>query len=178
MSAGQIGDIWRKKSVRTKPVGQIDNQYLDHTRYDKEKSPGAGQHSDAKTGGGYADIKLVDGKPEFMNKDGKAANNGGTYWLPESAKAAFDNSKFVAVDEVASIMAAPFMGERGVIAYADTYKNGKYTGEVSRKLVTSSKFDVQFNKLGDTYAFGFAAFDNAQVRHAYHAGALLLKFAK
>jgi hypothetical protein len=29
-----------------------------------------------------------------------------------------------------------------------------------------------------TYEFGLAAFDNAQVRHAIHFGALQLKFAK
>jgi Ethylbenzene dehydrogenase len=177
-SPGELGDIWHMKSVRTGTVGQVDNQYLDDTRFDKDKAPEAGRKSDPKTGGGYNDIKLVDGKPEFMDKSGKAANKGGTYWLLESAKTAFDDSKFVAGDEVASIMVAPFTGERGVIAYAGTYKDGKYTGELSRKLVTGGKFDVQFDNLAGTYAFGFSAFDNAQVRHAYHAGALLLKFAK
>lgn len=177
-SPGELGDIWHMKGVRTGTVGQVDNQYLDDTRFDKDKSPEAGRKSDPKTGGGYADVKLVDGKPEFMDKSGKAANKGGAYWLPESAKTAFDDSKFVAGDEVASIVVAPFTGERGVIAYAETYKDGKYTGEVARKLVTGGKFDVQFDKLTGTYAFGFAAFDNAQVRHAYHGGALLLKFAK
>ena len=58
------------KSIRTGYIGQVDDQYLDHTRYDKEKSPEAGRKSDPKTGGGYADIKLVNGKPEFMHKSG------------------------------------------------------------------------------------------------------------
>ncbi len=49
---------------------------------------------------------------------------------------------------------------------------------MARKLVTGSKFDVQFDKLDATYEFGVAAFDNAQVRHAFHAGALKLTFAK
>jgi len=34
--------------------------------------------------------------------------------------------------------------------------------------VTGSKYDVQFNNLDGTYEFGLAAFDNAQVRHAFH----------
>jgi hypothetical protein len=46
------------------------------------------------------------------------------------------------------------------------------------QLVTGSKYDVQFDNLGGTYEFGLAAFDNAQVRHAIHFGALQLKFAK
>ncbi len=48
---------------------------------------------------------------------------------------------------------------------------------MSRKLVTGSKTDVQFDKLDGTYDFGLATFDNAQVRHAYNMGALHLKFA-
>jgi hypothetical protein len=44
--------------------------------------------------------------------------------------------------------------------------------------VTGSKYDVQFDNLDGTYEFGLAAFDNAQVRHAVHFGALQLKFAK
>jgi len=177
-SPGETGDIWHMKGVRTGVVGQVDDQFLDDTRYDKEKSPEAGRKSDPKTGGGYADVKLVDGKPAFMDKSGKAANKGGTYWLLDGDKVAFDDSKFVAGDEVASIMIAPFTGDRGEIAYASSYKVGKYTGEVSRKLVTGSKLDVQFDKLSEGYGFGFAAFDNAQVRHAVHSGSLLLKFAK
>ncbi len=34
------------------------------------------------------------------------------------------------------------------------------------------------NKLDDRYAFGFAAFHNAQVRHAYHEGAPKMRFAR
>jgi hypothetical protein len=53
-----------------------------------------------------------------------------------------------------------------------------YTSVVSRKLVTGSKFDVQFADLGARYGFGFAAFDNAQVRHATADDPLYLVFAK
>ncbi len=49
---------------------------------------------------------------------------------------------------------------------ANTYANGMHTSVVSRKLVTGSKFDVQFANMAARYGFGFAAFDNAQVRHA------------
>ena len=50
-SEGELGDIWHMKSIRTGYIGQVDDQYLDHTRYDKEKSPEAGRKSDPKTGG-------------------------------------------------------------------------------------------------------------------------------
>jgi len=175
---GELGDIWHLKMVRGGYIGQTDNQYVDHTRYDKEKSPEAGRKSDPKTGGGYADVKLVDGKPEFMNKDGKAASNGGTYWLRDEDKVAFDNARFKPGDEVASILVAKFTGERGAIDTAVGYKDGGYTVVMARKLVTAGKFDVQFASLDAAYPFGLALFDNAQVRHAFHMGALKLTFAK
>lgn len=52
------------------------------------------------------------------------------------------------------------------------------TTVVSRKLVTSSKFDVQFSDMSKRYVFGFAAFDNAQVRHATSDEPMYLVFAK
>ena len=176
---GELGDIWHLKTVRTGYIGQADDQWLDHTRFDKDKAPEAGRKSDPKIGGGYDDIKLVDGKPEFMNKNGIAANKkGGTYYLRAEDKAPFDDRKFKPGDEVASIMVAPFTGDRGEIAAAIGWKGGKWTAVMSRKLVTGSKFDVQFDDLNGSYAFGLAAFDNAQVRHAIQMGALKLKFAK
>ena len=154
-SEGELGDIWHMKSIRTGYIGQVDDQYLDHTRYDKEKSPEAGRKSDPKTGGGYADIKLVNGKPEFMHKSGLPANKpGGTYYLREEDKVPFDDSKFKAGDEVASILVAPFTGDRGEIAVAIKWGSGKWTSVMSRKLVTGSKYDVQFDNLGATYEFG------------------------
>jgi hypothetical protein len=167
----ELGDIWHMKTVRTGSVGQIDNQYLDHTRFDPEKSPEAGRKSDPKTGGGYTDVKLVDGKPEFMTKEG-------TYWIKEGDKVPFDDTKFKPGDEVASIIVAPFTGERGAIASAMKWENGKWTFAFSRKLTTSSKFDVQFKDLGKPYGFGVSLFDNAQVRHAYVQQPMHLTFEK
>jgi hypothetical protein len=174
----ELGDIWHMKTVRTGSVGQLDNQYVDNTHFDPVKSPDAGRKSDANTGGGYTDMKLVDGKPEFMNKDGKAANKGGTYWLKASDKAPFDDSKFVPGDEVASIIVAPYTGDRGAISSGMKWADGKWTFEFSRKLTTPSKYDVQFSDLGRTYGFGLAVYDNAQVRHAYVQEPMHLTFQK
>jgi hypothetical protein len=176
---GERGDIWHMKSIRTGYIGQTDDQFLDHTRFDKGKAPEAGRKSDAKTGGGYTDVKLVNGKPEFMHKNATPSNKkGGTYYLKEEDKAAFDDGKFKPGDELASILVAPFTGDRGDIATAIKWAKGNWTAVLSRKLVTGSKTDVQFSDLGATYDFAVAAFDNAQVRHAFQLGALQLRFAK
>jgi len=102
----------------------------------------------------------------------------GAYYMKEADKVAFDASKFKAGDEVASIIVAPFTGDCGDIATSIAWKGGKWTAVMSRKLVTGSKYDVQFDKLDGSYDFGLATFDNAQVRHAYNMGALHLKFVK
>jgi hypothetical protein len=171
---GEKADIWHWKSVRTGSVGQIDDQYLDDTRYDKDKAPEAGRKSDPKTGGGYADnVNDAKNGPRFALKGNKPAPS---YWIVDAEKEPFDDSKYKAGDEVPGIIVAPFTGDRGDIAVKSIWKDGTWTLVFSRKLVTNSDFDVQFNDLKKQYAFGVAVFDNAQVRHAYTPGVLKLSF--
>ena len=68
--------------------------------------------------------------------------------------------------------------DAGDVATANSYANGMHTSVVSRKLVTGSKFDVQFSDMAARYGFGFAAFDNAQVRHATSDEPMYLVFGK
>ena len=176
---GEIADIWHMKGQRTAPNGFVDDQYVDHTRYDAKVSPNAGRKNDPGTATGeYKSFPLVGGLPQFMNRDGKAANAGGSYYLKSGDEVAFDNSKFKPGDEVASFLIFPLQGDRADIRVATTWSKGQYTSVVSRKLVTGSKYDVQFSNLGARYGFGFAAFDNAQVRHATSDDPLYLVFAK
>jgi hypothetical protein len=171
---GQRLDMWHYKSVRTGPVGQIDDQYVADTRYDKEKSPNAGRKSDPKTGGGYTNNETKDKKgPEVALKGNKPAP---PYWILESEKEAFDDSKYKAGDEIPSIVVAPFAGDRADVATQGVWKDGVWTLEIARKLQTGSEFDVQFSDLEKAYAFGVAVFDNAQVRHAYSPGVHRLQF--
>ena len=176
---GQMGDMWHMKGSRTAPWGFVDDQYLDHTRYDAKESPNAGRKSDpGNPGGDYENIKLVDGKPEFMGRDGKAGNDGGNFYIKRGEQVAFDDSRFKAGDEVASYIANELKGDRADIKLVQNWSNGVQTSVISRKLVTGSKFDVQFDKLNKRYAFGFAAFDNAQVRHATVDDPLFMVFKK
>ena len=174
--AGELADLWHMKWVRTGHLGQIDDGYVDHTRFDAEKAKTAGRKTDAKTAGGYDDVKLVNGKPEFMNKDAKPANKGGTYWIDGANKVPFDDSKFKAGDEVASIITEPFVGDRADVKFAGKWAKGKWTVEIQRKLVTGSKTDINFDDLKKAYYFGIALFDNAQVRHAMVEEPLVLQF--
>ncbi len=174
---GELVDMWHMKGSRTAPLGYLDDQYVDHTRFDAKTSPNAGRKGDPG-GPEYQAFNLVNGKPPFMNKDGLAANRGGSYYIVDGNQVAFDDSKFKPGDEVASFRIIPLKEDRSDVKVAARWANGIFTTEVSRKLVTGSKFDVQFSDLNGEYAFGVAAFDNAQVRHAVHYDALKLRFAK
>ncbi len=177
---GQLLDMWHMKGQRTGPLGFLDDQYTDDTRYDPKTSPNAGRKGDpGPVGGEYTNVPLVTGMPQFMGRDAKATNAGGTHYIKRGDEVAFDDSKFKAGDEVASIIINPLTGtDRGDVRVANSYANGMHTSVISRKLVTGSKFDVQFSDMGKRYGFGFAAFDNAQVRHATPEDPMFLVFGK
>jgi Ethylbenzene dehydrogenase len=176
---GEIADMWHMKGSRTVPFGFVDDQYADHTRYDPQKTPNAGRKSDPGTATGeYKAFNLVDGKPPFMARDGKPLGAGGLPYIKAGEEMPFDDSKFKPGDEVASYVVYPLQGDRADIRIALTWKDGVYTSFVSRKLVTGSKFDVQFRDLSARYGFGFAVFDNAQVRHATTDDPLYMVFGK
>jgi hypothetical protein len=174
--AGELGDIWHWKSIRTATVGQIDDQYVDDTRYDAQKSPEAGRKSDPKTGGGYSDNQTEDKKlPKWALPNNKPVP---PYWILDSEKVAFDTTKYTSGNEVPGIIVAPLAGDRGDITSKSVWKDGKWTLEWSRKLQTGSQYDVQFSSLDKTYYFGVSTFDNAQVRHAFSGSAYKLIFQK
>ena len=181
---GELGDIWHWKSVRN--LGQIDDQYLDWTTYDAEKSPEAGRKSDAKDSGGYADnyasqpdpndaSKTVADKalPGFTSPSYDPATGAPGYIL-DAEKVALDQAALDAIaasEYIPGIVKSAIVGDRGDIAAAWKWQDGMWTIEFSRKLDTGSETDVQFSDLAATYYFGVAVFDNAQVRHAFETGA-------
>lgn len=177
---GQLLDMWHMKGQRTGTTGYVDDQYTDDTRYDAKTSPNAGRKGDpGPKGGEYSNIPLVDGKPQFMARTALAANAGGNYYIRKGDEVPFDDSKFKVGDEVASIIANPLAGtDRGDVRVTNSYANGVHTSVVTRRLVTGSKFDVQFSDLARRYGFGFAAFDNAQVRHATSDDPMYLVFGR
>jgi hypothetical protein len=176
--AEEVADLWVMRYSQGGALGYGEDRYVDNTKFDPTKSPDAGRKPDASTGGGNEKIKLVGGKPEFMAKDAKPANKGGTYWVKAEDKVAFDDSKFKAGDEVASVIVAPFKGDRGDVSVGAKWAGGKWTVEFARKLKTGSKHDIDLSDMGKTYAFGIGFFDNAEMRHAYVQAPLHLKFQK
>ncbi len=165
---GQLGDIWHWKSVRN--VNQVDDQYLDATRYSPD-TPEAGRHSDAKDSGGYVNNETEDKTMPASMQPLDAPRDGSPGHILDSEKLPFDASVFSAGDMVPAIIVSEFVGDRGDITAGWKWADGVWTLEFGRKLATGSEHDVQFDDLAATYYFGVSAFDNAQVRHAYESGA-------
>jgi hypothetical protein len=165
---GQLADIWHWKSVRN--VAQVDDQFLDSVRYSPD-TPGAGRHGDPKDGGGYVNNSIEDGSlPAYMLPEGLKFDESLVHIL-DADKVPFDDSFFSPGDRIPGVYTAPFLGDRGDISAGWVYADGMWSVEIARNLVTGSEFDVQFDDLEAPYYFGVAVFDNAQVRHAYQAGA-------
>jgi hypothetical protein len=170
---GQMGDMWHWKSVRN--LNQVHDQYLDWVRY-SEDTPGAGRHSDPSDSGGYVNNVTEDKTaPAFMLPEDEA-KDGSPGFILDSEKVPFDPAMFEAGDRVPGIVISEFVGDGGDILAGWVWEEGIWTLEIGRALVTDSEYDVQFDDLDATYYFAVAAFDNAQVRHAFQVGSIAFTF--
>ncbi len=171
-AAGELGDMWHTKFVRTLPVGQTDDQYLD----DDQKAAEAGRKSDPKTAGGYENNTKEGVKTPIFGLPGNKP--APPYWILDAEKVPFDDAKYKPGDEIPGIVIAPLQGDRGDIATKGVWQNGTWTLEIVRKLTTAGKTDVQFSDLQKAYYFGIANFDNTQIGHAVQYGVTKLTFER
>jgi len=100
------------------------------------------------------------------------------YWILDNEKVDFSDANYQAGDEVSGIIVSTITGDRGNISAKGIYKDGTWTVELGRKLNTDSQYDVQYTDLTETYFFGIAVFENAQVDHAWSGGVYELWFDK
>lgn len=172
---GQLGDIWHWKSVRN--LNQVDDQYLDWTRFNPETALGAGRKSDPRESGGYVDNVAADDttRPGFTSPN-IDMQTGAPGYILDSERVEIDPAAISAGSYIPSIIKSEFVGDRGDISAGWKYEDGMWTLEFGRALVTGSDVDVQFDDLNAVYYFGVAAFDNAQVRHAFQRGVSALVF--
>lgn len=173
---GETIDMWHVKNVRTSPLGQVDDQYMDDTSNGKTNK-GWGRKGDTKTGGGYVNNYNKDKSgPAYMNFPPSEKYK---YQVIPSLKTPFVDI-FKAGDVVPGIVIDAFQGPRGDIEMRGAWNDGVWTVEIRRKLVTTGKNsefqDVQFDDLSKEYNFGVAIFDNSQINHLFHDDTLTLKF--
>lgn len=169
-------DEWHWKSTRTNVNQQMDDGFLDSEHETNDKW---GRHADPKTGGGYYKNKVKGADvPAWMSEQvARVASTNPIYHLLESEKKPFVDS-FKPGDVLPGIVTSPFEGSRADVVAKGHWKDGAWTLEIKRKLVTgdSPEMDLQFNDLNKSYRFGVTAFDNSQIAHIYHNGSIKLVF--
>lgn len=186
---GEMVDVWHWKSVRSGPLGQIDDNHFGPPLPASDK-PGArytgGYTQDPKTGGGFEqNWKKIEGsdlvEPSRLPKDyaALAARMGtidldpqkgdpGEWWMalkdtvPYAAE--LDTLPIGAVIP-SVVIDSPFQGDRGDVAAAGTWHDGWWRLEVSRRLDTGSAFDLP---LEDDVYLWVSVFDHSQTRHSRH----------
>jgi hypothetical protein len=163
----EFADQWHWKAARTNPIRYTDDKWMDHKVLSNAHEPNlkkrreAAQHGDAKGEGNlnYSDNKTKDGKPKFVHN----VETTDSYFLKKDDANPIDysNATFKKGDTIPGYILARPRGSRGDIDTVGVWKDGRWTLEIGRKLVTGDKaHDVQFDDLKNTYYFGIAVFGN------------------
>jgi hypothetical protein len=173
---GETIDMWHWKSVRTGPLGMFDDQFVDDTK-DPKQNKNWGRKGDTKLGGGYKNnVNESKSGPAFMNGPYSEKDK---YWVLPRTKTKFVDT-FKTGDVAPGIVISPFTGSRGDISVQTNWKDGMWTLEVKRALVTTGDKveiqDVHFSDLNKAYYFGISVFDNSQINHVYHEGSIEMSF--
>lgn len=184
---GSIVDVWHWKSVRTGPLGQLDDNYFGppmEPDKDPKKRYTGGYTQDPKTAGGFiqnwekrdhglvqplhlpADAEQVV-RLTTANLDPKVGDDG-QWWMPLAATVPYSpeiDTFPVGTVIPSAVIEKPFEGDRGDVHGVGVWRDGWWHLEVSRKLDTGSQFDVPI--ASGTYLW-VVAFDHAQTRHTQH----------
>jgi ethylbenzene dehydrogenase len=173
---GETIDMWHFKSVRTGPLGMFDDQFV-NSNVDPKVNKSWGRAGDANTGGGYKNnINADKTGPAYMNSPYSEKDK---YWVLPRSKAKFVDT-FKTGDVVPGIVLNPYTGPRADIKTKAEWKDGVWTIEIQRALVTTGEKseiqDVQFADAGKVYYFGISIFDNSQINHVYHEGSIGMTF--
>jgi hypothetical protein len=195
-SDGSIVDVWHWKSVRTGPMGLIDDNYfgplLDPPRDPKARYTG-GYGQDPKTGGDFIlNWKTLDGgriQPLWLPRHPEEVQarlgeinldpnvgDAGEWWLPKEMVVPYspelDATLPVGTILPSVVIEAPFEGDRADVRAEAKWSRGRWHLEVSRLLDTGSKYDVP---IADGVYLWVVVFDHSQTRHSYHLHPLRLE---
>ncbi|RMF98604.1 MAG: hypothetical protein D6741_09350 [Planctomycetota bacterium] len=159
-------DVWHWKSVRSDPLGQVDDKYWAEVDFEAED---VGRHGDPKEDGtGYSKNYTADvDHPLWLPRDesfvelGRIIREGAVEYSEEAAAA------IPAGTIVPGIVSNPFVGDRGDVRCTSEHLGDRWRLYIRRKLDTGSEHDVRFEP-GKTYGFAAAAFDQTSKRHAYN----------
>ncbi len=184
-----IVDVWHWKSVRTGPLGQIDDNYFGPPM-PTPSNPGerytGGYTQDPKQGGGFdqnwtkradsafvlpkrlpKDLQVMQARLGTVNLDPHVSDDG-QWWmaLEDTVPYTPELDTYPVGTVLPSVLIdKPFVGDRGDVTAVGTWKDGWWRLEATRKLDTQSKFDLPMQS--GIYLW-VAVFDHTQTRHSRH----------
>lgn len=160
-TGGDTVDVWQWMSVSTNPAWEADDGWWG--RY--EDAVIGGRHNDNIASGGYRSNLNVEWQQPYFLPQHVAMHNW--IWIESHDYVAYhaDIDTFSVGARVPAVLVAPSVGDRGDVKARGTWRNGTWTVEFARRLVTGSPFDAVLK--GKLY-LSIAPFDNAGSKHAYH----------
>lgn len=196
-TAGEVGDVWHWKSVRTDPMGELAGEpgFLDDQYFGpptplpedpKERYTG-GYYPDPNEGGGYAYnfVKLDPDKPVgetyvlpqflppapiiYTNPDAATSEQGRTWWIHQAQAIPYtkEADTYPVGSIIPNIVISPLTGDRGDIRGKAEWRDGRWTLETRRLLDTGSPYDVAFVP-GEPVYISVAIYNRTQTRHGEH----------
>lgn len=157
-------DMWHWKSVRTDPMGNVDDKYWAGA---EEFSTEEARHGDPGSGG-YANNLVKGVSHPIMLPSTLDANLFGAVL---ESKAEIYTKTVAAKFPIGSVVSGAIIfegeGDRADIKCYSSYEDNMWTLRIMRKLDTGSEYDVIF-KPGQAYDFALAAFDHNAMWHAYN----------
>lgn len=178
---GSIRDVWHWKAVRTNDMYQADDNYFsgpDIIRHGQRRY-NAGYYQDGKESGSYVmnwkwySPEGVTPKRLPKQSEGLAPYQNNTpslSWVaPWFDYEPYDKKKDTF--SVGTIMPSVFYssnqfeGDRADVRARGRWQDGVWTLELSRRVITGSKYDVPFDEGNCLWV---AAFDHSQIAHTRH----------
>jgi hypothetical protein len=196
-TAGEIGDVWHWKAVRTNPMGELTGEpgFLDDMYFGpptpRPTNPKArytgGYYPDPNKGGGYAYnfVKLDPSKPVgetyvlpkflppphmvYTNPDAGTSEQGRTWWIHKAQAIPYtkEADTYPVGSIIPNIVLEPFTGDQADVRAKAAWHEGRWTLETRRLLDTGSPYDVAFVP-GEPVYITVATYNRTQTRHGEH----------
>ncbi len=140
-SKREKADLWHWKSVRSNPVGFLEDGYV---IANPSKEPEKGRKRDAGSGTKAKNNRTKDkSKPAYMQDPAKSPSIAGSLMVAEAVKIE-DHSKFNEGDEIPGYMLQPAWKDSfGDVKTTGVWKNGKWT--VSCQESSTPNMKMMFN---------------------------------
>jgi cytochrome b subunit of formate dehydrogenase len=186
---GSFVDVWHWKSVRTGPLGQLDDNHFGPPLGLPDKVDArytGGYTQDPKAAGGFIenwkkmadsafvepkrlprDLAALHSRMGSLDLDPQAADHG-EWWmrLTDTVPYSKEADSYPVGTVIPSVLIdKPFEGDRGDVSAAASWKDGWWRLETKRKLDTKSRYDVPIETGIHLWV---AVFDHNQSRHTRH----------